>query len=65
MSSQDLFKVAFSRLNDFKRHRALAKEAEMEGNREKENYHILKQYQLFDSLELSLRALQKDSREDK
>jgi hypothetical protein len=62
MTTQDLFNVTFARLNDFKRHRALSKIAELEGNREKATYHALKTYELFDSLELAIRALQKDSR---
>lgn len=63
MSNQELISKAFKRVNDFKRHRSLAKTADIEGNREKQTYHSLKMYELFDALELTLRAIQRKERE--
>lgn len=63
MTNKDLVSQCFFYLNGFKRHRALANIKRLEGDHEKANYHELKQYQLFDSLELGLRAVQKGLRQ--
>lgn len=63
ITQTELFKNSFYYLNSFKRHRALANMSRLEGNMEKANRHELKSYQFIDSLELSLRALQKGHRE--
>jgi hypothetical protein len=63
VSKNELISEAFSCLNDFKRHRALAKTADIKGQKDSTNYHTLKCYELFDALELALRAIQKADRE--
>lgn len=63
MTQSELFKQAFYYLNTYKRHRALAQIAHQDGNRDKKNFHDLKQYQTIDGLELALRALQKGHRD--
>lgn len=63
ITQSDLFKEAFYYVNSFKRHRALATIAKQKGDRDKQNYHSLKQYEFFDQLELALRALQKGHRD--
>ena len=65
MTEQDLVTKAFSYLNAYKRHRALTQINRLEGNRDQANFHELKQYQFIDSLELSLRAIQKGLRDMK
>ena len=60
MASQvELCKQAFKALNSFKRSRAL-----MEGavRQEDKNYHELQMFKQFDSLELTLRAIQGNAR---
>lgn len=52
----------FYYINSFKRHRALAHVNRIEGNRENANYHDLKSYQFIDTLELGMRAIQKNVR---
>jgi hypothetical protein len=63
ITQSELFKEAFYYVNSFKRHRALATIEKQKGNREKQNFHTLKQYEFFDQLELALRALQKGHRD--
>jgi hypothetical protein len=63
LSQQDLIKRAFTYLNSFKRHRALEKMKRYDKEFEKATYHQLKQYEMFDNLELTLRAIQKGERE--
>ena len=63
ITQSDLFKEAFYYVNSFKRHRALATIEKQKGNRDKANYHELKQYQFFDQMELALWALQKGHRD--
>ena len=65
LSNQELVKKAFTYLNAFKRHRALEQINRQDGNHDQGNYHELKAYQLFDNLELSLRAIQKGLRDVK
>lgn len=64
MSNVDLISQCFYYLNTFKLHRVLSISKRIEGKRDEETYHELKQYQLLDSLELNLRALQKTICED-
>ena len=63
MSQQELVGKCFLYLNSFKRHRALANIRRLEGDMQTANHHELKTYQLVDSLELGLRALQKGMRD--
>lgn len=63
LSQRELIGKCFSYLNSFKRHRALANIKRMEGDQVNAQYHELKSYQLMDSLELGLRALQKGMRD--
>lgn len=63
MTNQELMSKAFYYINSFKRHRALENIARFDNNREKVQYHSLKQYQFIDNLELALRAIQKGARE--
>lgn len=63
MTERDLIKESFMYLNSYKRHRALANIKRMEGKRDEANFHQLKTYQLIDSLELALRAIQKGLRD--
>jgi hypothetical protein len=62
VSEQELITQCFYYLNSFKRHRALQQIKALEGNRTEAQYHELKQYQFMDSLELGLRAIQKNQR---
>lgn len=58
----DLCRDAFHAVNEFKRSRTLAEIARHEGSTETAIYHELKQYKAFDRLELSLRAIQQNER---
>lgn len=62
-TNQELISKCFYYINGFKRHRALAQIRKQEGKFDKSIYHELKSYQLLDSLELTLRAVQKGVRE--
>lgn len=62
MTEQSLLSECFYYINSFKRHRVLENVRRQEGNAPKANYHKLKQYELIDSLELAMRAVQKDRR---
>jgi len=62
-TNMDLIGLAFKNINAYKRHRVLAESARRDGNTEKAIYHELKRYQYIDSLELTLRAIQKGLRE--
>lgn len=64
-TQQELIGIAFRAVNAFKRHRALEKIKKKEGDYNKSQYHSLKQYELFDELELALRAIQRNERMDK
>lgn len=59
----DLIGLSFRNINGFKRHRALADSARQDGNMDRAIYHELKQYKYIDSLELTIRAIQKGLRE--
>ena len=60
-TQSELCKQAFKAMNSFKRSRAL-----MEGavRQEDRNYHELQMFKQFDSLELTLRAIQSNARAD-
>jgi hypothetical protein len=62
MSKEDLVKEAFKYINSFKRFRALESIEKEKGNYAEANHTKLKQYEMIDKLELSLRAIQKDLR---
>lgn len=62
-TNMDLIGLAFKNINAYKRHRVLAESARRDGNTEEAIYHELKRYQYIDSLELTLRAIQKGLRE--
>jgi len=62
MSAEELMHEAFSYLNAFKRARALEQVERQKGNNDKAAMHKLSQYESFDKLELSMRALQKNIR---
>lgn len=59
MSKAELVQQAFNALNNFKRHRALA---ELYPN--EKQFHELQMYKMIDHLELALRAINKDIREE-
>lgn len=59
MSTQDLISEAFTLLNAYKRHRALA---DIKQTREEKNFHDLMKYKKIDELELALRGIQKEIR---
>ncbi|AMQ66660.1 head-tail joining protein [Bacillus phage Mgbh1] len=63
LTQRELIDKAFTYLNAFKRHRALAHIKRNERDYEKANYHEMRAYQTFDSLELSLRAIQRGQRD--
>lgn len=63
MTNMDLIGLAFKDINAYKRHRVLAESARRDGNTEEAIYHELKRYKYIDSLELTLRAIQKGLRE--
>jgi hypothetical protein len=65
LSTDELVGKAFYYLNSFKRHRALANIEKSGGNYEEFLKNELKQFQFFDNLELTLRALQKEIRGEK
>lgn len=60
MSKEDLIQEAFGYLNSFKRHRAL-----VDIKQHDRQYHELQMFKMVDKLELSLRAINKEFREDK
>jgi type IV secretory pathway VirD2 relaxase len=62
LTKEDLIREAFYLINGFKRSRALEMIEKEKGNRENSTYQKLKQYELIDRLELSLRAIQKEMR---
>lgn len=62
MTKEELMKNCFYYLNSFKRHRALALIKRNEGKLQECAFDELKMYQFIDSLELGLRAIQKDMR---
>lgn len=64
MTQQELITQCFYYLNSFKRHRALEQIKKNEGSHDQTQYHVLKQYQFIDALELGLRAIQKGERID-
>lgn len=57
MTALDLIQEAFGALNSYKRHRAL-KEIKVNDRQ----YHELQMYKMFDKIELSMRAIQKELR---
>jgi flavoprotein len=59
MTKEDLISEAFGALNSFKRHRALKEIKPLTSDRQ---YHELQMFKMFDKLELSLRAIQKEIR---
>jgi hypothetical protein len=59
MTKEDLITEAFGYLNSFKRHRAL-----FEIKPHDKAYHELQMYKMVDRLELSMRAIKKDMREN-
>jgi hypothetical protein len=56
----DVIGEAFSAVNSFKRHRTLRK---VKQTTQDKQYHELKMYELFDQLELALRAIQRAVRQ--
>lgn len=66
VTPEENFKNAFYYINSFKRHRAQynIERASSVANKEQLQFHELKMYQFIDNLELAMRALQKDNRED-
>jgi hypothetical protein len=61
MTKQDLMSEAFKNLNAFKRSRALEAVAREKGDSKEAHFQRMRQYETIDRLELSLRALQRDS----
>lgn len=59
MSKAELVQQAFNALNNFKRHRALAELYPSE-----RQLHELQMYKMIDHLELALRAINKEVREE-
>jgi hypothetical protein len=57
MTKEDLMLEAFGALNSFKRHRAL-----VDIKPQDKQYHTIQMYKMFDKLELSLRAINKEFR---
>ena len=57
MTKEDLITEAFGALNSFKRHRALADIKPSD-----KSYHTIQMYKMVDKLELSLRAINKEFR---
>jgi hypothetical protein len=57
MTKEDLITEAFGALNSFKRHRAL-----VDIKPQDKQYHTIQMYKMFDKLELSLRAINKEFR---
>ena len=53
----------FGHLNDYKRHRAHKQSAIIKSDDNRRQYHELKEYQLFDQLELNIRSIQRTIRE--
>lgn len=62
ITERELITQMFGHLNSFKRHRALKHMNRIKGERELASFHELKEYQMIDALELSLRAVQKGVR---
>ena len=58
-SNYDLCKQGFAAINNFKRHRTLRDNANTEVDR---NFHELHMYKTFDSIELTMRAIQSNER---
>jgi hypothetical protein len=61
---QDLINDAFKYINAFKRHRTMQSEARYKANHVEAQIQELKMYQTFDSLELTIRGIQRMEREN-
>lgn len=59
MGKEELITESFGYINSFKRHRALA-----DIKQHDKNYHELQMYKMIDKLELSLRAINKELRDE-
>ena len=59
MGKEELIQEAFGALNSYKRHRAL-----FEIKSHDRQYHELQMYKMFDKIELSLRAINKEIRQE-
>lgn len=62
MSKEELITEAFGNLNAFKRARALEQIERQKGNHERAAMYKLRQYEYIDKLELGLRAIQRETR---
>lgn len=63
-TQSELVNLGFTYANSFKRHRALAQIKKYEGDTDQSNYHNMKTYEMFDNLELTLRAIQRGMKEE-
>ena len=61
---EEIIKEAFKHLNAFKRYRAMYETAQYKNDRDQATLLELKMYKSFDQLELSLRGIQRENREE-
>jgi hypothetical protein len=64
MGQQDLISEAFKYLNGYKRARALEQIERDKGETQRTVFRRVEQYELIDKLELTLRAIQRQIREE-